>query len=38
MGAASMSVTIDDSKLEDYFKSDLVLNEPFKLKFIGKKK
>lgn len=38
MGAPSMSVTIDDSKLEDYFKSDLVLNEPFKLKFIGKKK
>lgn len=38
MGASSMSVTIDDSKLENYFKSDLVMKDPFKLKFISKKK
>jgi hypothetical protein len=38
MGASSMSVTIDNAKLEEYFKSDLVMKEPFKLKFISKEK
>lgn len=37
-GAPSMSVSIDDAKLEDYYKSDLVMKEPFKLKFLRKKK
>lgn len=38
IGPSSMSVTIEDGKLEDYFNSDLVMKEPFKLKFISKKK
>jgi hypothetical protein len=38
MGASSMSVTIDDAKLEDYFKSELVMTQSFNLKFINKRK
>lgn len=37
-GAPSMSVSIDDAKLEDYYKSDLVMKEPYRLKFLRKKK
>ena len=36
MSTSSFSVTIDDSKLEAYFKSDIPLKEPYKL--IKKKK
>jgi hypothetical protein len=38
VGASTMSVTIDDSKIEDYFNSEVALKEPYRLKYLKKKK
>jgi hypothetical protein len=37
-GDVSFSVTIDDKKLDSYFKSDIPLKEPYRLKRTGGKK